>query len=79
MLLLAGDLAQDIFDEQRNVAMPVAQGGHVNSHAVQSIIKVLPKLTCGHGLVERLVGGCNHTDIRFNGHVAPHSFERSRL
>ena len=77
--LPGGQLVQEVFHQQGNIALAVAQRRHVNAHAVEPIKEVFPELAGGHRLLQHLVGGRNDTDIRVNGGVAAHALEFPRL
>ncbi len=76
---LAGVLGQEVLDQQRNVAPPLAQRRQVQGDDVEPIVEVLAELPLAHQGLEVAVGGGQHADVDANRLVAAEPLDRPLL
>ena len=60
---LGGNKSDEVFDQEGDVFLPVAQGWELNHHHLQAIKEVLTEAACGHHSFDILVGGGDDADI----------------
>ena len=78
-IALAGDLAHEVLDEDRNVVAPLAERGHVDGHHVQAIEEIVAERPLAHGHPEIDVGRREHAHVDGNRPHAADAFHLALL
>ncbi len=72
-------LRQEVLDQQRDVAAPLAERRQGDGHDVEPVEEVLAEAALAHHRLEIAVGGGEHPHIDAEGLLAAHALDRALL